>query len=133
MPTVESPPEPMRLSLAATADSVTIARRAVRPVALGAGADAHAVSVCVSEAVANAAFHAYRGRPTGDVRIIADVVAGWLEIAVEDDGVGLAPRPDSPGMGLGLPLIASWADELEIEPTDPGSRVVMRFALRGDR
>jgi anti-sigma regulatory factor (Ser/Thr protein kinase) len=129
--TVESPVEPMHLVLQATTDSVTQARRAVRPIAVRAGADVHAVSVCVSEAVANAVFHAYRDRAVGDVRIAAEILDGQLEVRVEDDGMGIVPRPDSPGMGLGLPLIASWADHLDIEPLDPGSCVVMRFALHG--
>jgi serine/threonine-protein kinase RsbW/stage II sporulation protein AB (anti-sigma F factor) len=131
--TVESSVEPMHLVLQATTESVTQARRAVRPLAVRAGADVHAISVCVSEAVANAVFHAYRDRAVGDVRIAAEVVDGQLEVRVEDDGMGIVPRPDSPGMGLGLPLIASWADHLEIESVDPGTRIVMRFALDGHR
>lgn len=131
--TVESPPEPMQLTLLATTESVTAARRAVRPIALRSGADAHAVSVCVSEAVANAAFHAYRAGQVGDVRVFAEIVCGQLEVRVEDDGIGISPRDDSTGMGLGLPLIAAWADFVEIEPVHPGSRIVMRFELaRGE-
>jgi serine/threonine-protein kinase RsbW/stage II sporulation protein AB (anti-sigma F factor) len=129
--TVESSVEPMHLVLQATTESVTQARRAVRPLAVRAGADVHAISVCVSEAVANAVFHAYRDRAVGDVRIAAEVVDGQLEVRVEDDGMGIVPRPDSPGMGLGLPLIASWADHLEIESVGPGTCIVMRFALDG--
>jgi anti-sigma regulatory factor (Ser/Thr protein kinase) len=129
--TVERPVEPVHLVLQATTQSVTEARRAVRPLALQAGADVHAVSVCVSEAVANAALHAYRDGAVGDVRVAAEVLHGRLEVRVEDDGVGIVPRPESPGMGLGLPLIASWADHLDIEQVHPGSRIVMRFALAG--
>jgi serine/threonine-protein kinase RsbW/stage II sporulation protein AB (anti-sigma F factor) len=125
------PTEPVQLMVEATIASVPAARRAVRTLAVRAGADVHAVSVCVSEAVANVAFHAYRDGTVGDVRITAAVVDGMLEVRVEDDGVGITPRPDSPGLGLGLPLIASWADAVEIESVDPGSRIVMRFALDG--
>jgi serine/threonine-protein kinase RsbW/stage II sporulation protein AB (anti-sigma F factor) len=128
---VQSPVEPLSLTLVAATASVTVARRAVRPLAVRSGADVHAVSVCVSEAVANAAFHAYRDGAAGDVRVLADVVDGMLEVRVEDDGVGIVPRSDSPGMGLGLPLIASWADVLEIEDGHPGGRVIMRFRLDG--
>jgi anti-sigma regulatory factor (Ser/Thr protein kinase) len=126
--TVQSPPEPLQLTLPVQLDSVTVARRAVRELAVHSGADVHAVNVCVSEAVANAVFHAYRTGVPGEVRVVAAVVDGLLEVRVEDDGVGITPRPDSPGMGLGLPLIASWADDVEITSADPGSRVVMRFA-----
>jgi serine/threonine-protein kinase RsbW/stage II sporulation protein AB (anti-sigma F factor) len=120
--------EPVQLTLEATTAAVTAGRRAVRPLAVRAGADVHAVSVCVSEAVANVVFHAYREGAVGDVRVSAEVLDDALEVRVEDDGMGIAPRPDSPGMGLGLPLIASWADFVEIEPTHPGTRIVMRFA-----
>ena len=37
-----------------------------------------------------------------------------------DDGIGLRPRADSPGVGLGMPLIADLADRVEITGTRPG-------------
>jgi serine/threonine-protein kinase RsbW/stage II sporulation protein AB (anti-sigma F factor) len=33
---------------------------------------------------------------------------------VADRGRGIVPRPDSPGLGLGLPLIATLAESLEL-------------------
>ncbi len=54
-----------------------------------------------------------------------------VEIAVADDGVGLRPRADSPGVGLGMPLIADLADRFEICGTHPGTRVVAHFVLMG--
>lgn len=42
----------------------------------------------------------------------------------------MRPRIDSPGAGLGLPLITHVADELEVAtPPDGGTRVRMRFTL----
>jgi anti-sigma regulatory factor (Ser/Thr protein kinase) len=119
---------PVELTLVAQPASVTAARRALRPIAQRAGADVHAVSVCVSEAVANVVFHAYRDSAPGEVRVWAGVVDGLLEVRVEDDGAGIAARPDSPGMGLGLALITTSADQLQIEQADPGCRITMRFA-----
>ena len=45
-----------------------------------------------------------------------------VEIAVADDGLGLRPRVDSPGIGLGMPLMADLADRVEITSRDPGTR-----------
>jgi two-component sensor histidine kinase len=57
---------------------------------------------------------------------------GVLCVTVEDDGRGiLEPRSDSPGLGLGLALIGAVALSLEITGTDAGSRVRIRFAVRG--
>ena len=54
-----------------------------------------------------------------------------LPVAVEDDGIGLGPRPDSPGAGFGLVLIASLATELELAlgPDGRGTVVRMTFAI----
>ena len=37
-----------------------------------------------------------------------------LYLVVLDRGRGIVPRPDSPGLGLGLPLIATLAESLEL-------------------
>ncbi len=50
-----------------------------------------------------------------------------LEVRVSDHGRGLAPRPDSPGAGLGMPLIAAMSDGLAIETGAEGTRLSMRF------
>ncbi len=49
-----------------------------------------------------------------------------------DDGLGMRPRPDSPGVGLGMPLIADLADRVEIisSPGD-GVRIAAHFLLMG--
>ena len=45
----------------------------------------------------------------------------------------MAPRDDSPGLGLGLPLIRRVADGFDHrEPPDGGSELWMRFTLRQD-
>jgi serine/threonine-protein kinase RsbW len=92
------------------------------------------VQLCVSEAVSNAVVHAYRGRDRDDtdpatVRVAADVEEGVLRVIVEDDGIGPSPRLDSPGLGIGLALIAATASEAEISARSPtGARVCMQFA-----
>jgi hypothetical protein len=44
--------------------------------------------------------------------------------------MGMNPRPDSPGLGLGLPTIGAVADGVEIDDRAGGTVVRMRFALR---
>ena len=41
------------------------------------------------------------------------------------------PRPDSPGLGLGLPLIATLAESLELG-TDEGDHTEVRMTFRLD-
>jgi serine/threonine-protein kinase RsbW/stage II sporulation protein AB (anti-sigma F factor) len=93
--------------------------------------DVHAVALAVSEAVTNAVVHAYSDAALlGDVEIFAQRhLDDGLEVVVSDYGHGLLPRPDSPGMGVGLPLLATLADHFEIERGDSGgTRVRMTFA-----
>jgi serine/threonine-protein kinase RsbW/stage II sporulation protein AB (anti-sigma F factor) len=52
-----------------------------------------------------------------------------MEICVCDDGRGMSPRPDSPGLGLGLPIVAALAQRFEVQPrTTGGTRLLMVFA-----
>jgi serine/threonine-protein kinase RsbW/stage II sporulation protein AB (anti-sigma F factor) len=53
-----------------------------------------------------------------------------VTIVVVDRGRGITPRPDSPGLGLGLPLIATLADSLELGTGEAGeTEVRMTFRL----
>jgi serine/threonine-protein kinase RsbW/stage II sporulation protein AB (anti-sigma F factor) len=126
----------MRLAVAATPRAIASVRNAVVGVAERAGAAPQtvaAVRLAVSEAATNAVRHAYdEGKVDGEIRASARVEGDdrdVLVVAVCDDGPGLHPRPDSPGMGLGLPLIAQSAESIDITNDDPGLTVCMRFAL----
>jgi anti-sigma regulatory factor (Ser/Thr protein kinase) len=80
-------------------------------------------------AVTNAVIHGYRAASDpGTVAVAIRTCDEGLEVSVSDDGVGLSPRADSPGAGLGMPLIAAMADQMHIEAGTTGTRVVMRFA-----
>src|SRR3954469_6335596 len=68
------------------------------------------VKLAVSEAVSNVVRHAYSRRKPGQVIATAHVDGGLLRIVIADTGGGMAPRSDSPGLGLGLPLMAHLAD-----------------------
>jgi serine/threonine-protein kinase RsbW/stage II sporulation protein AB (anti-sigma F factor) len=121
-----------RFELPADRNSPRAARQAAVEAARACGVDEHAVALCVTEAVTNAVMHAYRGAASpGDVVLeLLTPDGGGLEIRVSDHGHGLAPRADSPGAGLGMPLIAAMADRIEIDTSANGTRVSMRFARR---
>jgi hypothetical protein len=46
---------------------------------------------------------------------------------ISDDGQGMTPRTDRPGLGRGLALIANLAGSLEIEHDGSSTRPIMRF------
>ena len=53
-----------------------------------------------------------------------------LRVVVSDEGRGILPRADSPGLGLGLPLIATLAESLELGTGDNDeTEVRMSFRL----
>ena len=73
------------------------------------------VKLAVSEAVTNAVMHAYvDADQPGVVRLHATVDDERVHVTVSDDGCGMLPRLDSPGLGVGLPFIAHTADSLDI-------------------
>ena len=78
------------------------------------------VRLAVSEALTNAVLHGYAGRPEpGPVEVTATIGGGALRLVVADEGSGMAPRIDSPCVWLGLPIITSVADTLEVRSHDP--------------
>ena len=54
-----------------------------------------------------------------------------LTVVIRDSGRGIVPRPDSPGLGLGLPLIATLAESLELG-TDDVDHTEVRMTFRLD-
>ena len=53
---------------------------------------------------------------------------------VSDAGVGLMPHLDSPGLGLGLPIISQTADVFEVRSSPAGgTELCMRFPVGGPR
>ena len=126
---------PLMMTACGMPESVALLRHAVVRYARGVGIAERVlddVALAVSEAATNSVVHAFGvhgedGILTVHVQLLGDV----LSVSVSDDGCGLTPRSDSPGMGLGLPLMARLTSELEIGQTgDHGTEVRMSFATR---
>jgi serine/threonine-protein kinase RsbW/stage II sporulation protein AB (anti-sigma F factor) len=130
-----SPEATAEWELPATEASVPRLRGAVQGFAAGLGAGPHVladVALAVSEAVTNAVMHAFLDRPAGTVRVEVRAAADELLVVVADDGRGMQPRPDSPGLGMGLPLIGQVASSLDIRlRAGGGTELCMTFAAPG--
>ena len=132
--TIEAETADIVLCLPARAENVAVVRHA-----LGGLSDAFALSdaliadirLAVSEACTNVVVHAYDDAPAaGLLEVEASCEHDEVAIVVRDRGRGIAPRTDSPGLGVGLPLIATLADRLEIaNGVDGATEVRMHFAL----
>jgi serine/threonine-protein kinase RsbW len=120
-------------SFPADTGAPSVARKAVRDFLRGIGVDPGALSdvlLAVSEVVTNCVVHAYRGQPGGTVDLEARHTGGRLLLLVADEGAGMAPRHDSPGLGLGLPLVGRVAERVDIiAQAGGGTLVSMSFDL----
>ena len=121
----------VRLTLPARPENVAVVRHV-----LGAFAEAlqlpdpviEDMRLAVTEACTNVVRHAYADGEPGPVEILIRPEGNTLLVIVSDEGRGLAPRADSTGPGLGLPLIAALSHSFEIEQVpDNGSRLRMAF------
>ncbi len=84
------------------------------------------VNLAVSEAATNAVKYGDES-DQGSVSLLAQLVDGWLEFSVTDEGERFGKgSPD----GLGLAIIARLCDDLKIIQEGAGTTVLMRFALR---
>lgn len=97
------------------------------------GFNESAVSLAVTEAIANVVLHAY---PTSErqVTVTAESVGEELVIVVTDHGVGGYHFQSSTtaGLGLGLALIRELCTSATIAPTNEGTSVTMRFVKQQD-
>src|SRR5437868_13994424 len=92
----------------AVADSVPLARNALVSVAEAAGAGSdqlEAVRLAASEALTNAVIHAFPDRP-GRIHVTAWTGQGEFVIEIADNGLGFQAGNNTPGLGVGLVLIA---------------------------
>jgi anti-sigma regulatory factor (Ser/Thr protein kinase) len=109
-------PPDLQHSYPAEAESIGEGRRALTRFAADAGASpdqVEAVRLAASEALTNIVRHAYPDRG-GRIHITAAVASDELCILIGDEGCGIRPHLARGGLGLGLTLIASLCDELQI-------------------
>ena len=115
--------------------AVSLARAVLTQVAEREGvheAVRSALALAVTEACTNVVLHAYvDAEAPGDLEVRARKADSVLIVEVADDGRGLVPHIDRPGLGFGLPLIAQVADvfELRTDRARPGLVVRMQFNL----
>ncbi len=121
----------------AVPESVPEIRAAVSRFAEAAGAEGEpldALRLAASEAATNAVLHAYADAQTpenGVVHVGASAIEDEVWLFIADEGGGLQPRPQSPGLGLGLALVAQLADDFQILSRGAGgTELRMRFKLR---
>jgi serine/threonine-protein kinase RsbW len=126
------PSDVLELALEIEPSSVVRARHAVEAFAAGHGicdGSLQALKLAVSEACTNVVQHAYRDREPGPLRLRAEIEGRELRVTVCDEGCGMRPRVNSPGLGLGLPLIASVTEDLQVDSGDSKTRVRMSLGL----
>ncbi|MBX5443510.1 MAG: hypothetical protein IRZ32_18530 [Solirubrobacteraceae bacterium] len=63
------------------------------------------------------------------MEVRAWVVGDRLEVAIADEGCGVRPRGDSPGIGLGLGIIGRTTERFEVRDR-PGGGGELRLCFR---
>ena len=109
--------------------AVRALRREMAGLANDCGMDAEgiaAVRLAVTEAATNAVIHAY-AEAHGELRVTAAIQDGELTIVIGDTGRGLVERHDSPGLGVGLAVIADVVERLKIVSHSGGTEIHMAF------
>jgi serine/threonine-protein kinase RsbW len=122
------------LSLPARAENVAVVRHAFGGLGEALSMPEQLLSdikLAVTEACTNVVIHAYADAE-GPMEIQAALGDSELSIVVRDEGRGVVPRADSPGLGLGLPLIATLTESLELGTgEDDATEVRMTFRVEG--
>ncbi|HVW17406.1 MAG TPA: ATP-binding protein [Solirubrobacteraceae bacterium] len=125
----------LSLTLQARPENVAVVRHAIAGLGDVLDIDDQTLSdikLAVSEACTNAVVHAYPDGVGDDpLEVLAYVRGRRLLLVVRDEGRGIVPRTDSPGLGLGLPLIATLAESVELG-TDDRQRTEVRMTFRLD-
>jgi len=123
----------VEIRLPARPESALVARHALLGVLGDRGVDpirGAEAAVALSEAVTNAIVHGSASGGELEVRLWSS--RPWLWASVIDDGGGIDPRMQSEtaGLGLGIPLIISIADEVRfVRHEERGFEVIMAFSL----
>jgi anti-sigma regulatory factor (Ser/Thr protein kinase) len=119
-------------SVPAIAENVAALRQAVTELAARAGATERTqsdIALAVGEACGNVVHHAYPPGETGPLVVEAQAGAEEVLVVVTDMGRGCVPRPDSGGLGLGLPLMTSLARQVTITDGEGGCGTQVRMTF----
>ena len=126
----------LELKLPARAENVAVVRHAFGGFAEALSVDEQTladIKLAVTEACTNVVIHAYEPDEDGSLEVDASIRDRRLKVVIRDRGRGIVPRPDSPGLGLGLPLIATLAESLELgKDAQDNTEVRMTFSLDGE-
>ena len=120
---------PFDARLPGTPLGVRALRREMAEIAAECGMSADAIAdvkLAVTEAATNAVMHAYADT-AGELAVTATARDGELAIVIGDTGPGLVERDDSPGLGVGISVIATVAWRLRIVSAPGGTQVHMAF------
>jgi anti-sigma regulatory factor (Ser/Thr protein kinase) len=117
----------MTVELPGESTSIARARSAARRLARACGANPDDLALAASEAVTNAIVHGYRDDEAGAIELNGYRDGEDCVLEVADRGVGMRPHPGVHGLGMGLPVISTIADSVEIVSLEPGTAIRMRF------
>jgi serine/threonine-protein kinase RsbW len=129
MPATTTPD--MELALPARASNIAIIRHAFGALGEALAVDEEILSnirLAVTEACTNVVVHAYPDGHDGSLEVAAILREDKLEVVIRDEGPGIGPRPDSPGLGLGLPLIVSLTESVQLG-RDENERTEVRMTF----
>src|ERR1700691_2713408 len=131
MPSTRTPD--MQLALPARATNIAVVRHAFGALGEAFAVDEEVLSnirLAVTEACTNVVVHAYPDGREGALEVLATLREEKLEVVVRDEGSGIEPRPGSPGLGLGLPLIVSLTESVLLgRDAEERTEVRMTFPL----
>ncbi len=125
----------VELALPARPESLTIVRQALSGLAEAGRWNATFLTdakIALSEACSNVVVHAYPEGTDGMLTVVMTVAEDQLVVLVRDHGVGIVPRINNrgAGLGLGLPLIAALTNEVRVRSADDGhTEVTMIFTV----
>jgi serine/threonine-protein kinase RsbW len=122
----------LQLEIRATADRLVYIRQRLsawlRPFGLP-DSTAHDIVLAVDEACTNAIEHAYAG-DAGAIRIDAALADSQLTVEVADSGMW-RESAQKRTRGRGLLIMEAVSERLEVDTSDSGTTVRMRFGLAG--
>ena len=134
----------MKLTINAIAENEYFARVAVAAFAVKMDPTMEELSdikTAVSEAVTNSVVHGYDGKG-GPVEIRAEIDETWLDIEIEDEGIGIdnveqameplyTSRPEENHAGMGFSFMEAFMNELEVTSVPgQGTKVRMRKQIK---